>query len=112
MQRHICALQLSRLCGSHRNLSEDHLKALVTAFTLHYQHGYQTYGQNLLSTDQGPSDFYAILAVHVLYDLSQLSQSSEPLILALVVLEALLTNSPSNFHAKLLAVRLYHTIGN
>lgn len=111
MQRHICALQLSRLSGSHRNLSIDHLRALVTAFSLHYQHGYQTYGTNLLVTDQGPSDPYALLAAHVLYDLYQLTKSSNHLIVALALLENLLKNSPSNFHAKLLCVKLYHCLG-
>jgi N-terminal acetyltransferase B complex non-catalytic subunit len=111
MQRHLCALQLSRLCGAHRNLTSDHLKALVTAFSLHYEHGYQTYGTDLLSTDLGPSDPYALLAAHVLYDLSRTEQSSEPIIAALVLLENMLKNSPSNFHAKLLSVRLYHTVG-
>lgn len=111
MQRHICALQLSRLCGSHRNLPEVHLKALVTAFSLHYQHGYQSYGTNLLPTDLGPSDPYALLAAHVMYDLAMAQNSAEPIIVALVLLEWLLKKSPSNFHAKLLCVRLYHTVG-
>lgn len=112
MQRHLCSLQLSRLCGSHRNLSADHLAALVTAFSLHYQHGHQTYGLNLLSTDQGPSDAYAILAAHILYDLAQLTKSSKPIITALVLLESLLKNSPCSFNAKLLCIRLFHTIGS
>ncbi|KAL3271625.1 hypothetical protein HHI36_022099 [Cryptolaemus montrouzieri] len=111
MQRHICALQLSRLCGSHRSLPAVHLKALVTAFSLHYQHGYQSYGSQLLPTDLGPSDPYALLAVHVLYDLAQLQKSAEPIIVALVLLECLLKNSPNNFHAKLLCIRLYHAVG-
>ncbi|KRT80486.1 hypothetical protein AMK59_8548 [Oryctes borbonicus] len=111
MQRHICALQLSRLCGNHKDLTAEHLNALVTALSLHYQHGYQTYGQNLLPTDQGPSDPYALLAAHVLYDLAQQTQSSEHIVLALVLLDNLLNNSPSNFHAKLLSVKLYHTLG-
>lgn len=111
MQRHICALQLSRLCGSHINLSSDHLKALITALSLHYQHGYQTYGKNLLSTDLGPSDAYAIMAAHVLYDLALIEKKSDSIIIALILLENLLKNSPSNFHAKLLALRLYHTLG-
>lgn len=111
MQRHICSLQLSRLCGSHHKLSTDHLAALVTALSLHYQHGYQTYGLNMLPTDQGPSDPYAILAAHILYDLAYLTSSSQPLITALVLLDNLLKNSPSNFNAKLLAVRIYHTLG-
>lgn len=110
MQRHLCALQLSRLCGTHRSLSGDHQRALVKALSLHYQHGYERYGTNLLSTDLGPSDHYAILAAHVLYDLSQ-SEGSGAIVSALILLESLLKNSPSNFHAKLLGVRLYHTVG-
>ncbi|KAJ8975262.1 hypothetical protein NQ317_008828 [Molorchus minor] len=111
MQRHLCALQLSMLCGSHRNLSADHLKALITALSLHYQHGYQSYGKNLLSTDLGPSDPYALMAAHVLYNLAQTEKSSDSVIIALILLENLLKNSPSNFHAKLLVIRLYHTLG-
>ncbi|XP_074040327.1 phagocyte signaling impaired [Leptinotarsa decemlineata] len=111
MQRHICALQLSRLCGGHKNLSVDHMKALVTAFTLHYQHGYQTYGKNLLTTDLGPSDLYTLMAAHILYDLAQIEKKADSIIVALMLLENLLKNSPNNFHAKLLAVRLYHSLG-
>ncbi|CAH1985848.1 unnamed protein product [Acanthoscelides obtectus] len=111
MQRHICALQLARLCGSHRNLPADHLKALVTALSLHYQHGYQAYGKNLLPTDLGASDPYALIAAHILHDLAQTQNNSEFIILALMLLDSLLKNSPSNFHAKLLAIRLYHLVG-
>ncbi|XP_076254077.1 phagocyte signaling impaired [Rhynchophorus ferrugineus] len=111
MQRHIGALQLSRLCGGHRNLSTEHLRALVTALTLHYQHGYQSYGKDLPSTDIGPSDNYAILAAHILYDLSRKEDGENSLIAALALLESLLKNSPSNFHAKLLALKFYHILG-
>ncbi|CAG9767813.1 unnamed protein product [Ceutorhynchus assimilis] len=112
MQRHIGALQLSRLCGSHRNLSPEHLRALVTAFILHYQHGYQAYGKDLPFTDLGPSDNYALLAAHVLYDLSRIENGVDYLIGAVALLESLLKNSPSNFHAKLLAVKFYHMLGD
>lgn len=111
MQRHICALQLSRLCSSHRTLTSDHLKAVVTALTLHYQHGYQQFGTNVLPTDQGPADPYILLAAHVLYDVAHATATQEPLVRALALLETLLKNSPSSFHAKLLCVRLYHELG-
>lgn len=111
MQRHICALELSRLCGNHMDLSIEHLTALVTALSLHYQHGYQAFGRNLLPTDQGPSDRYALLATHILYDLAQLTQNSSSLILGIILLDKLLKNSPNNFHAKLLTVKLYHLLG-
>lgn len=61
MQRHICSLQISRICGAH-SLSVDHLKALYTAFTLHYEHGFSAFGLNMLPTDIGLSDAYALLA--------------------------------------------------
>lgn len=61
MQRHICSLQISRMCGSHA-LSADHLTALYTAFTLHYEHGLNAFGIEMLPTDLGLSDAYALLA--------------------------------------------------
>lgn len=111
MQRHICALELSRLCGSHASLDVEYQKALVAALQLHYQNGAREFGGSRLSTDQGPADAYALLAVHTLYDLAMCLQDSTPLVTALVILEDLLKTSPSNFHAKLLCVRLYHLIG-
>lgn len=111
MQRHIGALELSRSCGGHRNLSPEHLRALVTAFTLHYQHGYQAYGKGLPLTDLGPSDNYAILAAHVLYDLSRTEHGMDYLVAAIALLGSLLKNSPSNFHAKLLIVKFFHMLG-
>lgn len=111
MQRHIGALQLSRLCGAHRNLSFEHLQALVTALILHYQHGYQAHGKCLPSTDLGPSDNYAILAAHILYSMSRMDNQDQYLIAAVTLLEGVLKNSPSNFHAKLLILKLYHLLG-
>lgn len=111
MQRHIGALQLSRLCGAHRNLSAEHLRALVTALFLHYQHGYQAYGKDLPPTELGPSDNYAILAAHVLFDLSIIENEMEYVVVAIALLDGLLKNSPSNFHAKLLVVKFYHILG-
>lgn len=61
MQRHICSLQVSRMCGAHA-LSADHLTALYTAFTLHYEHGLNAFGIDILPTDMGLSDSYALLA--------------------------------------------------
>lgn len=62
MQKHICALQVSRICGAHIDLKTEHLLAYYTALKLHYEHGKSTFGQNLLPTDMGPSDPYALLA--------------------------------------------------
>lgn len=111
MQRHISSLQLSRLCGSHMDLDIEYLKAFITALSLHYQNGSQTFGKDRLPTDQGPADPYALLAAHVLYDQAVASESSCPILSALVLLEGVLKRSPSNFHAKLLCIRLYHLLG-
>lgn len=61
MQKHICSLQVSRICGAHA-LSTEHLAALYTAFSLHYELGTTAFGSDLLPTDMGPSDSYALLA--------------------------------------------------
>lgn len=111
MQKHICALQISRMCGAHAALSSELLSALYTALTLHYEHGMNAFGANLLSTDMGPSDPYALLAVYIMYDLAIQSNSSERLVEALCLLHYLLRNSPSNFHAKLLCLQIYHILG-
>lgn len=61
MQRHICALQISRICGSHL-LNAEHLSALYTAFTLHYEHGLNALTPDSLPTDIPIADAYALLA--------------------------------------------------
>lgn len=111
MQRHICALELSRLCGNHASLDVEYQKALIAALQLHYQNGAREFGGSRLPTDQGPADAYALLVVHTLYDLAMRLHDSAPLVTAVILLENLLKASPSNFHAKLLCVRLYHLIG-
>ncbi|XP_065087251.1 phagocyte signaling-impaired protein [Ochlerotatus camptorhynchus] len=111
MQRHICSLQIARFCGAHAALSEEHLSALYTALSLHYEHGYNTFGQGLLPTDMGPSDPYALLAVNIMYDRAWKLQRSEPLVEALCLLNHLLSNSINNFHGKLLNLQLYHRLG-
>lgn len=62
MQRHICTLQIARYSGAHAIVSEELLHAIYTSLSLHYEHGYNAYGQGLLVTDMGPSDAYALLA--------------------------------------------------
>ena len=62
MQGHICAMQISRFCGAHSSLTSDHLTALYTALSLHYEHGVTSFSGDLLATDMGPSDPYALLS--------------------------------------------------
>ncbi|XP_070505288.1 phagocyte signaling-impaired protein [Chironomus tepperi] len=111
LQKHICSLQISRLCGSHSSLSIEHLQALYSALTLHYEHSFSAFGKDLLSTDIGPSDQYSILAAHIMYDIAIKSNSSYRLIETLHFLNYLLKNSPSNFHGKLLCLQIFHILG-
>ncbi|CRK99230.1 CLUMA_CG012680, isoform A [Clunio marinus] len=111
LQRHICSLQISRLCGSHSSLSVEHLQALYSALSLHYEHSFSAFDKNLLPTDIGLSDQYALLAAHVMFDLAAKENSIERLIEAAHLLNYLLQNSPSNFHAKLLCLQIYHILG-
>ncbi|KAL7041448.1 hypothetical protein ACKWTF_000782 [Chironomus riparius] len=111
LQKHICSLQISRLCGSHSALSIEHLQALYSALTLHYEHSFSAFGKDLLSTDIGPSDQYSILAAHIMYDIAIKSNSSYRLIETLHFLNYLLKNSPSNFHGKLLCLQIFHILG-
>ena len=64
MQKHICSLQISRICGA-QVLQAEHLEAVYMAFSLHYELGKTAFGANLLPTDMGPSDSYALLAGEV-----------------------------------------------
>ncbi|XP_030374579.1 phagocyte signaling-impaired protein [Scaptodrosophila lebanonensis] len=111
MQKHICALQISRICGSHIELPVDHLLAFYTALKLHYEHGLSTFGKNLLATEMGPSDAYALLAANVMYDITLREMKSDHLFEALCLLQYVLRNSTSNFHVKLLSLKIYHMFG-
>lgn len=62
MQKHICSLQISRICNAHESLTNEHMNALYTAFILHYEHGRSAFGQHILPTDIGSSDSYALIA--------------------------------------------------
>jgi N-terminal acetyltransferase B complex non-catalytic subunit len=62
LQRHICSLQISRFCGAHTSLSVEHLQAIYSALSLHYEHSFSSFDVNLLPTDIGLSDQYALLA--------------------------------------------------
>ncbi|EDW59652.1 phagocyte signaling-impaired protein [Drosophila virilis] len=111
MQKHICALQISRMCGAHIELAIEHLLALYTALKLHYEHGHSSFGKQLLSTEMGPSDPYALLAANVMYDISMREHKSDQLFEALCLLQYVLRNSTSNFHIKLLSLKIYHMFG-
>lgn len=111
MQKHICALQISRMCGVHIELPTDHLVAFYTALKLHYEHGHSSFGRELLSTEMGPSDPYALLAANVMFDVSKRESKSEHLFEALCLLQYVLRNSTSNFHVKLLSLKIYHMFG-
>jgi len=92
-------------------LPVDHLLAFYTNLKLHYEHGRSTFGKKLLATEMGPSDAYALLAANVMYDLSRRENKSDHLFEALCLLQYVLRNSTSNFHVKLLSLKIYHLFG-
>lgn len=51
------------------------------------------------------------LSANVMYDLSIKEQKSKPLLEALALLSYVLKNSPSNFHVKLFALKIYQQFG-
>ncbi|XP_075146242.1 phagocyte signaling impaired [Haematobia irritans] len=111
MQKHICALQVSRICGLHLDKDINHRLAFFTSLKLRYEHGLSNFGKDLLPTDMGPSDAYALLAANVMYDISQEEQKSDRIFGALCLLQYVLRNSTSNFHVKLLSLKIFHMLG-
>uniref|UniRef100_A0A1I8P4E4 N-terminal acetyltransferase B complex subunit MDM20 homolog n=1 Tax=Stomoxys calcitrans TaxID=35570 RepID=A0A1I8P4E4_STOCA len=111
MQKHICALQVSRICGVHLDTDIEHRLAFYTSLKLRYEHGLSNFGKDLLPTDMGPSDPYALLAANVMYDISQEEQKSDRIFEALCLLQYVLRNSTSNFHVKLLSLKIFHMLG-
>jgi N-terminal acetyltransferase B complex non-catalytic subunit len=51
------------------------------------------------------------ILVQVMYDLARLEKKSNHMVEGLCLLNYLLTNTPSNFHAKLLSLQLCHRLG-
>ncbi|ESO95376.1 hypothetical protein LOTGIDRAFT_215027 [Lottia gigantea] len=110
LQRHLIVLQVERYLGYLHPLSIEDKLSRVQDLIDRYRQGLQ-FGDKLLSTDLQYSDNYLILAVHLLVDLYTQTGKDDYIWQACIQLEQCIKNSPSNFQAKLILLRLYCTMG-
>ncbi|KAE8748112.1 hypothetical protein FOCC_FOCC005115 [Frankliniella occidentalis] len=110
MQQHISTILLSRHLGYHENLSSAEKLQLTTCFLRYFQHGMR-FNIDPLPTDFLSNDPYVLLMAHLLLDVWMETQDTSRLLDVLLLLEHALLMSPSNFHFKLLLVKVYHLLG-
>ncbi|XP_053616988.1 phagocyte signaling-impaired protein [Plodia interpunctella] len=110
VQRHISCLSAWRLTAAPLRPAES--LALAAILRRHYLRCVHRKLLTATATELCAVDVYGILAAHHYFYAAMDLQSSSPIIEALCLLELVLQNSPANFHAKLLLVKLYHHLGN
>ncbi|XP_008115541.1 N-alpha-acetyltransferase 25, NatB auxiliary subunit [Anolis carolinensis] len=110
LQQHLCVVQLTRLLGLYHAMEKPQKLAAVRDLMLRYRHGLD-FGKSCLKTELQFSDYYCLLAVHLLLDI-WLEAGEEPAAWrCLALLEEGLTHSPSNAQFKLLLIRIYCILG-
>ncbi|XP_007490095.3 N-alpha-acetyltransferase 25, NatB auxiliary subunit isoform X2 [Monodelphis domestica] len=110
LQQHLCVVQLTRLLGLYHGMDKDQKLKVVRELMLRYHHGLE-FGKSCLKTELQFSDYYCLLAVHVLIDIWLEAGEDRAAWQALILLEEGLTHSPSNAQFKLLLVRIYCLLG-
>ncbi|XP_041504311.1 N-alpha-acetyltransferase 25, NatB auxiliary subunit isoform X2 [Microtus oregoni] len=110
LQQHLCVVQLTRLLGLYHIMDKNQKLGVVRELMLRYQHGLE-FGRSCLKTELQFSDYYCLLAVHVLTDIWREAGEETAVWQALTLLEEGLTHSPSNAQFKLLLVRIYCMLG-
>ncbi|XP_046302158.1 N-alpha-acetyltransferase 25, NatB auxiliary subunit isoform X3 [Marmota monax] len=110
LQQHLCVVQLTRLLGLYHTMDKNQKLSVVRELMLRYQHGLE-FGKSCLKTELQFSDYYCLLAVHVLIDIWRETGDETAVWQALTLLEEGLTHSPSNAQFKLLLVRIYCMLG-
>ncbi|MBV96778.1 N-alpha-acetyltransferase 25, NatB auxiliary subunit, partial [Eschrichtius robustus] len=110
LQQHLCVVQLTRLLGLYHMMDKNQKLSVVRELMLRYQHGLE-FGKSCLKTELQFSDYYCLLAVHVLIDIWRETGDETAVWQALTLLEEGLTHSPSNAQFKLLLVRIYCMLG-
>lgn len=98
-----CALQ--EMCG---DLTGEERKALVLKLLKTYEHCLQ-FGENLLSSEIQPADFYFILISTLIAEEIQFDSSQAVVLISL--LEQVLKKSPSDHYCKIVLVNLYNYVG-
>uniref|UniRef100_U3K2W8 N-alpha-acetyltransferase 25, NatB auxiliary subunit n=1 Tax=Ficedula albicollis TaxID=59894 RepID=U3K2W8_FICAL len=109
LQQHLCVVQLSRLLGIYHTMDKKQKLAVVRELMLRYRHGLE-FGKSCLKTELQFSDYYCLLAVHLLLDL-WLEGEEAAVWQCLTLLEEGLSHSPSNAQFKLLLIRIYCRLG-
>ncbi|KAJ2940291.1 hypothetical protein O0L34_g11865 [Tuta absoluta] len=110
IQRHLSCMSAWRLTAP--PMSAEACLSLASSLRRNYL---RCLGDGLVTatfTEFCSADGYGILAAHHYFYAAVEQQTAAPVIEALTLLELVLRSSPSNFHAKLLLVALYHVIGN
>lgn len=110
IQRHVSCLSIWRMVAE--PLNADGALSLATKLRDHYMRCLKQGLVTATITEFCPADAYGVLAAHHYFYAAVQQQSSTPIVEALCLLELLLHNSPANYHAKLLLVKLYHLLGN
>ncbi|XP_028912141.1 LOW QUALITY PROTEIN: N-alpha-acetyltransferase 25, NatB auxiliary subunit [Ornithorhynchus anatinus] len=110
LQQHLCVVQLTRLLGLYHTMDKNQQLTVVRELMLRYQHGLE-FGKSCLKTELQFSDYYCLLAVHILIDMWLEAGEERAAWQALILLEEGLTHSPSNAQFKLLLVRIYCLLG-
>nr|XP_033812407.1 N-alpha-acetyltransferase 25, NatB auxiliary subunit isoform X2 [Geotrypetes seraphini] len=110
LQRHLCIVQLSRLLGFYHAMDKKQKLDAVQELTLRYRHGLQ-FGKSCLKTELQFSDYYCLLAAHVLLDLWLETGDEDAVWHSLTLLEEGLANSSSDAQFKLLLIRIYCMLG-
>ncbi|XP_062999880.1 N-alpha-acetyltransferase 25, NatB auxiliary subunit isoform X2 [Elgaria multicarinata webbii] len=110
LQQHLCVVQLTRLLGLYHTMEKPQKLSAVRDLMLRYRHGLD-FGKSCLKTELQFSDYYCLLAVHLLLDI-WLEAGEEPAAWqCLTFLEEGLAHSPSNAQFKLLLIRIYCMLG-
>ncbi|NXK91576.1 NAA25 acetyltransferase, partial [Formicarius rufipectus] len=109
LQQHLCVVQLSRLLGIYHAMAKQEKLSVVRELMLRYRHGLE-FGKSCLKTELQFSDYYCLLAVHLLLDL-WLEGEEAAVWQCLTLLEEGLAHSPSNAQFKLLLIRIYCRLG-
>uniref|UniRef100_A0A8C3XSE6 N-alpha-acetyltransferase 25, NatB auxiliary subunit n=1 Tax=Chelydra serpentina TaxID=8475 RepID=A0A8C3XSE6_CHESE len=110
LQQHLCVVQLTRLLGLYHTIDKKQKLSVVRELMLRYQHGLE-FGKSCLKTELQFSDYYCLLAVHLLLDMWLEAGEEMAVWQSLTLLEEGLTHSPSNAQFKLLLIRIYCMLG-
>ncbi|XP_042297316.1 N-alpha-acetyltransferase 25, NatB auxiliary subunit isoform X2 [Sceloporus undulatus] len=110
LQQHLCVVQLTRLLGLYHTMDKSQKLAAVRDLMLRYRHGLD-FGKSCLKTELQFSDYYCLLAVHLLLDIWLEAGEEAAAWQCLMLLEEGLTHSPSNAQFKLLLIRIYCILG-